>query len=94
MEVRVDISIVSHGHGAMVHAALERLALSMGPFVGAARVWVTLNLPEPELERLLAGHDWPFDLRVLRNAAPSGFGANHNQAFAQASKEKAYPWFW
>ncbi|MEY3739958.1 MAG: hypothetical protein RLZZ192_634 [Pseudomonadota bacterium] len=96
MKVRVDISIVSHGHGAMVHAALKRLALSLGPFAGVARAWVTLNLPEPELERLLAGGAWPFDVRVLRNAAPSGFGANHNRAFAAAQaaeEDKSESWF-
>lgn len=93
---QVDISIVSHGHGGMIHAALERLATALGPQAGAVRVWVTLNLPEPELEVLLAGHAWPFEFRVLRNAVPSGFGANHNRAFAaaQAAEEgKEGEWF-
>lgn len=89
----VDISIVSHGHGNMVLGALERLEAVLGPLAGTCRVWLTVNLPEPDLEQGLAVRAWPFELKLLRNTAPLGFGANHNQAFAQASQYGARPWF-
>lgn len=46
------------------------------------RVIVTLNQPEPELERLLHQRAWSFDLQTVKNQQPLGFGANHNRAFA------------
>lgn len=45
-----------------------------------ARVWLTLNVPEPEL-LVLGQQPWPFKLHLICNATPQGFGANHNQAF-------------
>lgn len=80
----IDISIVSHRHGGMVLGCLERLQVSLGALAGACRVWVTLNLPEPNLESALARRAWSFEIKLLRNASPLGFGANHNQAFTQS----------
>ncbi len=73
----IAVSIVSHGHGRMVEALLGDLAAC--PEV--ARVILTLNVPEPEpaMPAALAGR-----VEVLRNAAPKGFGANHNAAFARS----------
>jgi N-acetylglucosaminyl-diphospho-decaprenol L-rhamnosyltransferase len=68
---RVTVSIVSHGHSALVGRALRQMLAC--PDV--ARVILTLNVPEavslPSDDRLL----------LIRNASPKGFGANHNAAF-------------
>lgn len=56
------------------------------------RVWLTVNVPEPDL--LMFGQEaWPFELHVLSNDVPKGFGANHNQAFdreQQSSKPASF----
>ena len=41
-------------------------------------VILTLNVPET---LALGDTDWPMPIRVVRNSAPKGFGANHNSAF-------------
>lgn len=45
-------------------------------------VLLTLNLPET---LLFAADGFSFPVRVIRNPAPLGFAANHNQAFVQAA---------
>jgi N-acetylglucosaminyl-diphospho-decaprenol L-rhamnosyltransferase len=70
------ISIVSHGHGASVQALLNDMAAFSSGAV--TRVVLTMNLPEPGPTVPVGG--WPFALEVRRNAAPLGFGANHNRA--------------
>jgi GT2 family glycosyltransferase len=87
--IDLDISLVSHGHGALVEQALQSLATSLPGSALQVRVLLTLNLPEPDLERSLQSRDWPFVLEFIRNPAPLGFGANHNQAFALCRS----PWF-
>ncbi|MCL1961520.1 MAG: glycosyltransferase [Desulfovibrionaceae bacterium] len=79
--MRLSVSIVSHGHGPAVLALLHQLAdlQTQRP----ERVLVTLNVAEPLLESQLSGQAWPFELALIANAAPRGFGANHNQAFAR-----------
>ena len=70
-------SIVSHGHGALLHALVNDLDAE--PTLAGARVIVTLNTPENfDVSR------WPrLAITVLRNKQPKGFGANHNAAFAR-----------
>ena len=76
------VSIVSHGHGAMVQKLIWTLArLNSGVI---ARVVLTLNLPEAEPARPAEG--WPFALQVIINAQPAGFGTNHNRALAGAKE--------
>lgn len=72
----IAVSIVSHGHGAMV----ERLAAALLACPEVAQLLVTRNIPEA-----LA---LPADgrLQVIDNAAPKGFGANHNAAFAHCAQ--------
>lgn len=73
-EFRYTWSIVSHGQGSLVAELLRDLdILQPRDF----EVVVTLNVPEAE-PRLL-GYSYP--VRIIRNAVPKGFGANHNQAF-------------
>jgi GT2 family glycosyltransferase len=74
---RVSISIVSHRHGALVHDLLQ----DIGRFCGDVEVLLTINVPEQALDE--KGFNFP--LHVARNAAPKGFGANHNAAFARAA---------
>jgi N-acetylglucosaminyl-diphospho-decaprenol L-rhamnosyltransferase len=69
------ISIVSHGHGALVRALLEDLQRHCG---SAIPIVLTLNIAEDE--SFLAGFA-EMPITVVRNARPKGFGANHNAAF-------------
>ena len=70
---RIIVSIVSHGHGAMVADLLSDIAGFAAPELS---VVLTLNVPE-NLPTLPA--DLP--VSIIRNGAPKGFGANHNAAF-------------
>jgi len=74
----ITVSIVSHGHCRMVDALLDDLLAC--PEV--TRVVLTINVPETEavVPAPLAGR-----IVVLRNAAPKGFAANHNAAFAHCA---------
>jgi N-acetylglucosaminyl-diphospho-decaprenol L-rhamnosyltransferase len=70
----VTVSIVSHGQNAMVNMLLMDIAARCAERVA---VVVTANRQDAmELETAL-----PYPLQVVRNAAPKGFGANHNAAF-------------
>lgn len=77
----ISISIVSHGQGALIGDLLDDLAWPEWCEAWTFEVIVTLNIPEDET--WLAQHR-PFPLKILRNAAPAGFGANHNAAFREA----------
>jgi len=74
----VCVSVVSHGHGEEVLALTRRLSQLSNPCV--AQVIVTLNLPEPSVASALRAAAWPFEFRLVENAQPQGFGANHNAA--------------
>ncbi|MFC7207179.1 glycosyl transferase [Comamonas endophytica] len=76
------VSIVSHGHAQHVAGLLRQLADCCGASV--SRVVLTLNIPEPDLLLAPPPGGWPFALQLVRNAAPLGFGANHNRALAGA----------
>ena len=78
--MNISASIVSHGHGTQVESLLAQLAALGEPRL--LRVFVTFNVPEPASVDRLRGRDWPFQLHILDNPAPLGFGANHNRAFA------------
>lgn len=74
------VSIVSHGHGALVERLLTQMAqLKSAP---VTRVILTQNLPEPRPVPPARG--WPFVLDLLCNAVPRGFGDNHNRALENA----------
>lgn len=71
----VSISVVSHGQAKLVDLLLRDLSLHSKT---AIEVLLTVNVPEA----------LPFDptrfafpVRLLSNAKPRGFGANHNAAF-------------
>ncbi|MBP6035443.1 MAG: glycosyltransferase family 2 protein [Azonexus sp.] len=67
--------MVSHGQGSLVANLLADLA----ECAQVAEVIVTLNVPEPDIA---CPDSLRSRMRVVRNSAPLGFGANHNQAFA------------
>ena len=87
--MKCSLSIVSHGHGSI----LIRLLDSLVPLVGVNRndieVILTMNVPEPDLMCALGGRSWPFELKLIHNVRPQGFGTNHNQAFQQTQGQ----WF-
>jgi GT2 family glycosyltransferase len=71
----MTVSVVSHGQIELVNALLGDLAaVCRSPL----EVVLTQNTPEPALDRQSVA----FDLKVIQNKAPKGFGANHNAAFA------------
>ena len=67
----ISVSLVSHGHGAMVWRLVDQLRVC--PQV--SQIIVTLNIPEAVPEGL--------DEKVLlvQNQHTKGFGENHNAAF-------------
>ncbi len=67
----ITVSVVSHGHGSMV----ERLVQSLLGCPEVAQIILTRNIPESW--GLVAGDR----ITIIENAAPKGFGANHNAAF-------------
>jgi N-acetylglucosaminyl-diphospho-decaprenol L-rhamnosyltransferase len=72
----ITVSIVSHGHAAMIEGLVESLL----HFPEVREIVLTLNIPEalnlPEDERL-----W-----IIRNPVPKGFGTNHNLAFGHGTQ--------
>ncbi|RYX89510.1 MAG: glycosyl transferase [Comamonadaceae bacterium] len=80
----ITVSIVSHGQLALILPLLAQLDRFSASLID--KVVLTLNIPEANL---LAGGTWRFPVERIENAAPRGFGANHNQAFGRC----ATPWF-
>lgn len=79
MTTKLTLSVVSHGHGALIAALLG----DIGRYVSTPlRVELTLNRPDPE--ESWAKHHYPFEIETIRNASPKGFGANHNAALGRA----------
>ncbi len=77
MNRNITVSVVSHGHGAMVIDLCNQL---LG-YPEIAKVVLTLNIEEsveiPGDERFL----------VIHNHVPKGFAANHNAAFKQCNTQ-------
>ena len=71
----ISISVVSHGQGSLVEPLLADLATHCRSDI---EILLTQNLPEGEPPRQ------PFPLRIIRNAVPKGFAANHNAAWGEA----------
>lgn len=76
---RLTLSIISHGHESQVSSLLQQLAALESPL--PQRVLLTLNRSEPGYQPALQALRLPFELHVLENARPLGFGVNHNRAF-------------
>jgi len=72
---RVSISVVSHGHARLVASLLADIAAHVRTPI---EVILTVNLPEaPPFDPAR----FTFPLRIVENAVPRGFAANHNAAF-------------
>jgi N-acetylglucosaminyl-diphospho-decaprenol L-rhamnosyltransferase len=78
---RVTLSIVSHGHGAMVVDLLSDIQALHWPR-DAYEVLLTLNMPEDS--RLFSPFQSTLPLHITTNTEAKGFGANHNAAFARS----------
>jgi N-acetylglucosaminyl-diphospho-decaprenol L-rhamnosyltransferase len=76
----LSVSVVSHGHGPMIAELLRDLAGVRGV---SFEVIVTVNVPEAGIGAVVAV-EHPFPVRIIENASPKGFGANHNAAFGIA----------
>ena len=74
----LTISIVSHGHGALVEDLLRDLSEHVGV---PCKVLLTQNVPEPDPA---VSDTLRPALHIIRNSFPQGFGANHNAAFRLA----------
>jgi N-acetylglucosaminyl-diphospho-decaprenol L-rhamnosyltransferase len=77
-------SIVSHGQMPLANTLIADLIRHEGPQL--QRLVVTLNIPEGEAIRAEGAS---FEVVVLHNDRPLGFGANHNRAFQHCDT----PWF-
>jgi GT2 family glycosyltransferase len=75
---QISISIVSHGQGKLIAPLLDDLA----PMAASgSQIILTLNIEEDESFFRNVG----YQIEIIRNSSPKGFGANHNQAFARSS---------
>jgi hypothetical protein len=72
----IAVSIVSHGHGAMV----ESLVNTLLTFQEVSRILVTRNIPEA-LQLRGDGR-----VELIDNPLPKGFGENHNAAFQRCDE--------
>jgi GT2 family glycosyltransferase len=69
----IAVSIVSHGHGAMT----DRLVSQLRKCPEVRQIVLTRNIPEA------SGMVADGLVEIIKNAAPKGFGANHNAAFVR-----------
>jgi GT2 family glycosyltransferase len=76
MNNRISISLISHGQIALAKHVLDDLHAYCADDI--AEVLLTINMAETVS---LSLEHFAFPIRVLRNASPKGFGANHNAAF-------------
>jgi GT2 family glycosyltransferase len=78
-DVEIFLSVVSHGQMALVLKLLADINLHCAG--ERIEIILTLNLHDEPVPDLAS---FAFPVHVVRNFAPMGFGANHNQAFARA----------
>lgn len=77
--VKISVSVVSHGQMAMVAYLLRDIQTHCHG--QSIELLLTLNIGE-KLD--LDESEFFYAITVIRNSAPKGFGANHNQAFKAA----------
>jgi len=76
---KISISVVSHGQAGLIDNLLRDIELNCR--TESFEFILTLNLDETLPFALDA---FSFPVKLIRNASPLGFAANHNQAFAHA----------
>lgn len=79
MTFKYSISIISHNQGKLVKKAIDSLSLIDDSF----EIIITINIPENEDYLKLI----PYELTIIRNNSPLGFGSNHNNAFKKSNGE-------
>jgi len=77
--VKYSISVISHNSGHYLEKLFADLSKKPPPGV---EVILTINTPEDES---YLNNAVGFQLKIIRNSIPMGFGSNHNQAFATSS---------
>ncbi len=77
----ITVSVVRHRNGALL---CELLADLNGCCAESIEVILTLNVPETMHVEM---SEFAFPLKIVRNTAPRGFGANHNAAFRMTQGE-------
>lgn len=75
------LSVISHGQHTLAMRLLGCIARDRSPLV--TRIVYTRNLPEAPLPPSITAIP---GLEVIDNAAPLGFGRNHNQAFGRCQE--------
>src|SRR3982750_832568 len=75
--IMISLSIVSHGQYDLVKNLLDSLEKYCGDNTHI-EVILTINIPEKLPENF---SDYAFQVRLIKNKIPKGFGANHNSAF-------------
>ena len=78
--IDISISVVSHGQRDLVALLIRDLKTHCAKV--QFELILTLNIDE---EPPVGWHDFSHPAVLIQNAAPLGFGANHNQAFSRAS---------
>ena len=80
MLTKISVSIVSHGHINLIADLLRDIDKHCQATM--IELILTLNVGEslPFIE-----DDFSFPIKIIHNAAPKGFAANQNQAFAQST---------
>ena len=83
----MTLSVVSHGQSDLVCALVA--ALSVPGAASIVKLVVTSNVPAlDDFSGLIdSALSYPFELKLIENAKPIGFGANQNQAFRHCSTE-------
>lgn len=71
----IDVSTVAHAHGNMVGDLVAKLQC----FPEVGQIILTHNIPDND------GVVEAENTRIIQNATPKGFGANHNAAFAHST---------
>lgn len=74
--VTLSISVVSHGQMGLIQPLMEDIQKLCSQVL--IEFILTLNIKE---EITINRRAFSYPIRVLENAVPQGFGANHNQAF-------------
>jgi len=79
LEPVFSFSVVSHGQMSLVVSLLEDIQVHCRGM--ALELILTLNVPESSV---ISPEKYTFPIKIIRNASPKGFGANHNQALEQS----------
>jgi N-acetylglucosaminyl-diphospho-decaprenol L-rhamnosyltransferase len=79
-QASLSISVVSHGQMALVCALMQDIQEHCG--ASTIEFILTLNLDEA---LSFQASEFFYPIKVIKNLTPKGFGANHNQAFKEAT---------